>query len=123
MSAHKHYLNSLKLQEQSMKYKKLPNPDLFKDQLNKPEEETPKFQIRPVDPHYYKKSKKIKPTLPNKMMQFQEMMRHLASVFRSIHRLSPVGRELSDKYKEMTTKLKFDIMSNKSKGIDKIQSR
>lgn len=116
IGAHNHYVNQLKLREQNMKYNKLPNPDLFRDQLKKPEEVAPQFGFRPVDPNMYKNMKKVKATLPNKVMKFEEMMRHLAAVMRSINRLNPIGRSLSDKYKEFTTKLKFDIMANKSKG-------
>lgn len=107
----------MKLKEHNEKYKRIPNRDLFRDELNKAKEEKNKFEIRPVDPDYYKKiSAKNRPTLPNKMMRFEEMMRHLAAIMRSINNLNPMGKRLSEKYTGFVGKVKTNIMSN-NKGI------
>lgn len=114
----KHFTNLLKLEEHNQKYLKLPNKELFKDEISKPEEEKVKFGVKPVDPDYYHKTlKKNKPTLPNKIMRFEEMMRHLAAVMKSIKKLNPIGKRLSEKYQGFVGKVKTDIMS-KNKGKD-----
>ena len=114
----KHFQNQQKLEEHNQKYHKIPNKDLFKDELNKPEEEKVKFGIKPVDPEYYRKNfKKNTPTLPNKMMRFEEMMRHLSAVMKSIKKLNPIGKRLSEKYQGFVGKVKTDIMT-KNKGKD-----
>jgi hypothetical protein len=96
------------------KYKIIPNPELFKPKEDKPKA-PPKFTIRPIDPHYFQKMKSHKKaaTLPNKMQAFQELVRALAVIKKSVKKLSPIGKHISKKYKSLATKVRSNIMSNK----------